>query len=113
MDDRLDAIAHGLADPTRRRLLERLAETPGLTTGELAASRSVSRWAVLKHLAALRRAGLIETLPEGRRRRHYLNRAAIHPLTSWLGGAFGSAAPAAQDRHQRKHQDEPAAEGAE
>jgi DNA-binding transcriptional ArsR family regulator len=104
MDDRLDAVAHGLADRTRRRILARLAATPGLTTGELARSRSVSRWAVLKHLAALRRAGLIVSMPEGRKRRHYLNRSALEPLRAWLENELRSASPAAEERDQRHHQ---------
>ena len=85
MRDGESEIASSLADPTRRRILERLAEEPGLTTGELTGGfRQLTRWAVLKHLAALRRAALVETLPEGRRRRHYLNRSALEPLTRWL-----------------------------
>jgi DNA-binding transcriptional ArsR family regulator len=83
--DRFDRVARALADPTRRRLLERLAERPGQTSGELAAGvRQLTRWAVLKHLAALRDAGLVETLPQGRRRRHYLNRAALDEIGDWL-----------------------------
>jgi DNA-binding transcriptional ArsR family regulator len=95
MDERVDRLAHSLADTSRRRLLERLAAKPGLTTKELTQGfRSLSRWAVLKHLASLRRAGLVETLPDGRRRRHYLNRAGIEPLSEWLTRAFGSATAA-------------------
>lgn len=82
---KLDRACRALGDPTRRRLLERLGTTPGLTTGALAATEpSLSRWAILKHLDVLREAGLVQTLPEGRRRRHYRELAALRPLADWL-----------------------------
>lgn len=91
--DRIDRVVRALADPTRRRLLERLAQRPGQTSGELAAGvRQLTRWAVLKHLGALRDAGLVETLPQGRRRRHYLNAAALADLSEWLE-ELGAGAP--------------------
>jgi DNA-binding transcriptional ArsR family regulator len=84
-DDELDALFHALADPTRRRLIESLLERPGLTTAELAESvRGMTRWGVMKHLDVLAAAGVTQTLPEGRRRRHYLERAALVPLKRWL-----------------------------
>ncbi|MEO6350493.1 MAG: helix-turn-helix domain-containing protein [Candidatus Limnocylindrales bacterium] len=84
-DDRLDVLFHAVADPTRRRLIEALRERPGLTTAELAASvRGMTRWGVMKHLDVLAAAGVIQTLPEGRRRRHYVELANLAPLTGWL-----------------------------
>jgi DNA-binding transcriptional ArsR family regulator len=83
--DRFDRVARALADPTRRRLMERLSERPGQTSGELAAGvRLLTRWAVLKHLGVLRDARLVETLPQGRQRRHYLNRGGLDELAEWL-----------------------------
>jgi DNA-binding transcriptional ArsR family regulator len=83
--DRIDRVARALGDPTRRRLLERLADQPGLTTGELEAGvRHLTRWGVLKHLAVLRDARLVETLPQGRRRRHYLNVSELDVIAEWL-----------------------------
>jgi hypothetical protein len=38
----------------------------------------------MKHLAVLREAGMIQTLPEGRRRRHYRDPRALGPLLDWL-----------------------------
>ena len=84
---RLDAICHGLADPTRRAILVELATTPGATTAQLAGvAPSVSRFAVMKHLEVLRRAGLVRSMDEGRRRRHYRETAAEQPLRDWLAG---------------------------
>jgi DNA-binding transcriptional ArsR family regulator len=39
---------------------------------------------VLKHLAVLRDARLIETLPQGRRRRHYVNVSELDAVAEWL-----------------------------
>jgi DNA-binding transcriptional ArsR family regulator len=82
----LDRICHALADATRRAIWARLGSHPGSTTAELAsASPSITRWTVMKHLAVLRDAGLIQTLPEGRARRHYRDPRALAPLRDWLG----------------------------
>lgn len=86
--DRLDHAFRALADETRRQIWVELGREPGLTTAEIASrQRRISRWAVMKHLRALRQAGLIETLPEGRRRRHYRDERAIGTLRDWLDEA--------------------------
>jgi DNA-binding transcriptional ArsR family regulator len=85
-DARLDAICHALADPTRRAILRHLADAPGATTAELATlAPSISRFAVMKHLEVLRRADLLRSMDEGKRRRHYPEPAALRPLRAWLG----------------------------
>jgi len=82
-----------LADPTRRRLYLLIAQEPGLSTQQLAAAiESMSRWGVMKHLSVLRDAGLIQTLAEGRQRRHYHEPAALRPLGQWLDEATRSGA---------------------
>ncbi|MFI5254230.1 MAG: ArsR/SmtB family transcription factor [Candidatus Limnocylindrales bacterium] len=84
-DERLDAIGHALADPTRRAILAHLARSGGETTAALAAiAPSISRFAVMKHLAVLREAGLLRSMDEGKRRRHYREPAAVQPLRDWL-----------------------------
>jgi DNA-binding transcriptional ArsR family regulator/uncharacterized protein YndB with AHSA1/START domain len=55
------AVAH----PVRRRLIELLAEGPR-TTGDLARGFPVTRFAVMKHLGILARAGLIAVRRDGR-----------------------------------------------
>ena len=82
---RLDVLCRALADPTRRRILDRLATTPGATTSDLVAlAPAISRFAVMKHLRVLREANLVRTMDEGRRRRHYREAAALEPLRVWL-----------------------------
>jgi len=74
-----------LADQTRRRLLAVIAAHPGLSTAELAQqTQGMTRWGVMKHLAVLNAAGLIQTMPEGRRRRHFHEPHALDPLRRWL-----------------------------
>lgn len=84
-DDHLDDVLHALADPTRRRLLAVIAAHPGLSTAELALqTKGMTRWGVMKHLAVLSEAGLIQTMPEGRRRRHFHEPHALDALRRWL-----------------------------
>lgn len=81
-----NAIFAALADPTRRRILEILASRPSVTTNELAAMFPVTRWAVMKHLTVLQAAGLLQTMPEGRRRLHFLERRRLDAVRAWLAG---------------------------
>jgi DNA-binding transcriptional ArsR family regulator len=85
----LDRLLRALADPTRRRILALLVQRPGMTTNELAAQvQGMSRWGVMKHVGLLAEAGLVQTLPEGRRRRHFREVATLKPLQDWLAGAL-------------------------
>jgi DNA-binding transcriptional ArsR family regulator len=61
-----DRVFDALADPTRRRIVERLGRTPA-TAGELAEHLPISRQAVVKHLAVLEAAGLACGERDGRR----------------------------------------------
>ena len=62
---RLDRVFGALADPTRRRLVARLARAPA-TIGELAEPFAMSLPAVSKHVRVLERAGLVERTITGR-----------------------------------------------
>jgi DNA-binding transcriptional ArsR family regulator len=59
-----------LADPTRWRVLSLLAERGEATATTLAGELPVSRVAVVKHLAVLDRAGLVESRRRGREVRY-------------------------------------------
>lgn len=92
--DELSSVCHALSDPTRRSLLAALAREPGATTTDLArAAPRMTRWAVMKHLTVLREAGLIQSLPEGRRRRHYRVPGSFRYLQGWLADADGGLDP--------------------
>jgi DNA-binding transcriptional ArsR family regulator len=64
---RFDQTLAALADPTRRRLLCRLAKSP-CRAGALARGFTISRPAICKHTRLLMRAGLIKSTKEGRER---------------------------------------------
>jgi DNA-binding transcriptional ArsR family regulator len=84
----LDRLLRALADPTRRRILRLLEDRPGMTTNEIAGHvHGMTRWGVMKHLTTLAEAGLVQTLPDGRRRRHFREEAALKPLQDWLSAA--------------------------
>ena len=56
-----------------------------MTTSEICERvPGMSRWGVMKHLGLLTEAGLIQTLPEGRRRRHFPEQGGLAPLRTWL-----------------------------
>ena len=61
-----DDVFAALADPTRWRVLTLLAERGEGTATTLAGELPVSRPAVIKHLAVLDRAGLVESRRRGR-----------------------------------------------
>jgi DNA-binding transcriptional ArsR family regulator len=65
-DVRLDRAFAALADPTRRAILDRLAQASELAVTEIAGRFDVSLPAVMKHLDVLARAGLIERAKTGR-----------------------------------------------
>ena len=66
-----------LADPSRRRLLDRLHEDNGQTLLQLTRNMEMSRQAVMKHLAILEDANLVTSVKRGRERLHYLNPVPI------------------------------------
>jgi DNA-binding transcriptional ArsR family regulator len=82
-DQRTDVVFQALADPTRRRLLRRLADNPATVT-ELAAHVPITRQAVAKHMAALHEAGLVASERSGREVRYRLTPAPMADAASWM-----------------------------
>jgi DNA-binding transcriptional ArsR family regulator len=80
----LDLAFAALADPTRRAIVERLADVPDLSVSELAAPFSVSLPAVMKHLDVLARANLIERRKTGRTVRCRLAPGPMEAAMLWL-----------------------------
>ena len=83
-NERVDAVFAALADPTRRRLLGRLAEQDSATATELAASEPVTRQAVVKHLQSLGEAGLVTPSREGREVRYAVTAAPLEDAVGWM-----------------------------
>jgi DNA-binding transcriptional ArsR family regulator len=81
-----DKMFKALADPSRRRLLDRLRQNGGLTLGDLCQGYDMSRQAVTKHLVLLEAANLVVTVKRGREKLHYLNPVPIHEIyMRWIG----------------------------
>ncbi|MEV0288702.1 MULTISPECIES: metalloregulator ArsR/SmtB family transcription factor [unclassified Kribbella] len=79
-----------LGDPTRRRILELLADEPR-SVGELAGELPVSRPAVSRHLRLLKEAGLVEEVPEGTRRIYHLHESGAEIVQAYLLQVWGEA----------------------
>ena len=79
-----EAVFAALADPTRRTVLDCLAEEGPLSATHLAARFPVSRQAVVKHLSALADAGLVSSERSGREVRYQVAPGALDDAVDWL-----------------------------
>jgi DNA-binding transcriptional ArsR family regulator len=80
-----DAVFRALADASRRKLLDRLRRRNGQTLGELCAGLDMTRQAVAKHLAILKKANLVSWKREGRERLHFINPVPINEIAErWI-----------------------------
>jgi DNA-binding transcriptional ArsR family regulator len=73
----MGAVFQALAHESRRRMLDKVKECPGIGVGALAGEFDVSRIAVMKHLRVLEQADLIVSEKDGRTRRLYFNAVPI------------------------------------
>jgi DNA-binding transcriptional ArsR family regulator len=97
-----------IADPTRRRILDLLAQAEQSVT-ELAAPFEMSRPAVSQHLRVLREAGLVSEHRSGRQRIYQLEPAGLREVDLWLASyqrfwrnrfaALGEYLDASEDTH--------------
>jgi DNA-binding transcriptional ArsR family regulator len=78
-----------LADPTRRQVLDLLAARGEGSASALAASMPVSRPAVIKHLAVLDRAGLVERRRRGREVLYSVRPEPLESAARWMAGVAG------------------------
>ncbi|WIB77808.1 metalloregulator ArsR/SmtB family transcription factor [Curtobacterium sp. MCPF17_002] len=83
--DRIDDVLSALADPIRRRIVERLGKGEATVT-DLSAPFDVSGPAISRHLGILERAGLITRERHGTWRTCRLRPEAVVDLGAWLGG---------------------------
>ena len=94
-----------LADPTRRRVFERLRAGPR-PVHLIAAGMPVSRPAVSQHLKALREAGLVEERSDGVRRIYALRREGLQELRDWLDSFWDDALEAFKTEAEKPQGDE-------
>jgi DNA-binding transcriptional ArsR family regulator len=79
----LDQVYGAIADPTRRAILNVLAEGE-TNVGSLAERFPISLNGVSKHVKVLERAGLVERTVHGREHRLRLNAAPLQEAAAWL-----------------------------
>ena len=90
-----------LADPSRRRVFERLRGGPA-SVGDLAHGMPISRPAVSQHLKVLREAGLVVSEAHGTRRVYTLDPRGIAALREWLDRFWDEALAAFKIEADRK-----------
>lgn len=82
-DGYLDGVFFALADPVRRRILERL-DDGSLLVSELAAPFDMSLQAVSRHIQVLVRVGLVKQERSGRISRCALEPGPLFSAAAWL-----------------------------
>jgi DNA-binding transcriptional ArsR family regulator len=83
-DERIGAVFSALGDPTRRQVIEVLANEGEMTATELAAEIPVTRQAIAKHLSTLSEAGLVASEAHGREVRYRLTPAPMRQAVAWM-----------------------------
>lgn len=79
----LDRVFQALADPTRRRVVERLTRGPA-SVSELAKPLDMTLSAVVQHLAVLETSGLVRSEKVGRVRTCRVEPAALRLAEQWI-----------------------------
>jgi DNA-binding transcriptional ArsR family regulator len=80
----IDRTFSALSDPTRRDVLLRLKEEPGLSVSELARRFSLKLPGLMKHLDVLSEAGLITRAKTGRTVSVHLSVGPMREAMEWL-----------------------------
>ncbi len=85
----LDTTFQALADPTRRTMVERLAQGP-LSVSELAQPLDMSLSAVVQHLAVLEASGLVRSRKVGRVRTCRIEPRVLESAERWISARRAS-----------------------
>ncbi|MGH3331255.1 MAG: ArsR/SmtB family transcription factor, partial [Nocardioidaceae bacterium] len=83
-------VLDALGDPTRRRILDKLRESPA-AVGELAARLPISRPAVSQHLRVLEECGLVAHDSVGTRNIYRVAPEGLVALRRWLDDFWTAA----------------------
>jgi DNA-binding transcriptional ArsR family regulator len=75
-----DLLFKSLADPGRRKLMDRLHARDGQTLGELCQHLDMTRQGVTQHLAVLEAANLVAVQWRGREKLHFLNPVPLQEI---------------------------------
>lgn len=102
-----DMLFRTLADPTRRAIFERLCRDGEKTVGALTARAGVSQPVVSKHIAQLKKAGLVRGRRDGRETHYSAQLGALSPLIDWtkqMAGFWENRFDALEDLLKRMDQ---------
>ena len=75
-----DLLFKALADPGRRKLMDRLHAHDGQTLSELCKHLDMTRQGVTQHLAVLEAADLVAVVWRGREKLHFLNPVPLQEI---------------------------------
>lgn len=84
MESPADTLFTALGDPTRRAIFQRLSRDGEQTVHVLTGHAGISQPAVSKHLAVLRRAGLVSDRRAGRETHYRVRIEGLAPLIDWM-----------------------------
>src|ERR1700690_2349953 len=105
MVKRLDDTAllfKGLADPSRRKLLDLLHAHDGRTLNDLCEHLDMTRQGVTQHLGLLEAANLVVTMWRGREKLHFLNPVPLQEIYErWISKFEKPRLKALSDLKQR------------
>jgi DNA-binding transcriptional ArsR family regulator len=82
-EESIDRVAAAICDPTRRRIIERLARGPARVS-DLAKPFSMSLPGFCKHVKVLERAGLVRRTRRGRENTLELFAEPLRDVASWI-----------------------------
>jgi DNA-binding transcriptional ArsR family regulator len=82
--EQANLVFTALADPTRRQVLQLLAEGPPLSASALAGHLPISRQAVVQHLAVLQQSELVSSRRSGREVLFSVRPEALSRTASWM-----------------------------
>lgn len=85
-EGRVDELFRALGDPTRRAIMDLLAQQGSLTVSQLSAHfPTLVRSGISKHLMALREAGLVHATKQGREQHYRIDAGAMRTLLApWV-----------------------------
>jgi DNA-binding transcriptional ArsR family regulator len=85
----VDEVLAALADPTRRRLLDLVADSGETTATAMSGRLPVSRQALVQHLAVLEAVGLVTSRRVGRERRYAVRSDQLTATARWMTDLAG------------------------
>ena len=82
-NERVDRVFHALGDPTRRKIVDRLARGPA-SVSDLARPLEITLAAVVQHLQVLEDSGIVRTEKVGRVRSCHIEGGGLRLAEQWI-----------------------------